>query len=127
MLKDESLYFYNMGYNCSQCILKACERVYKINIPKQCIDMCSAVNTGFGVGGMCSILVSGIMVFGLLFDEDTAKRLRIEFLSEFQSKHHSINCSDLKNERKQGLHCEELVMDIAELIQKTVEKEKMSK
>lgn len=121
MLKEKALYFYQEGYNCSQCILKAAEQVYKIPISKNSLNMCSGISTGFGIGGMCSVLIAGIMVFGLMFDEQKAKRLRIKFLNEFNSKHHNLNCSALKQERKQGLHCEELVCDIADLIEKIID------
>lgn len=124
MLKKKALYFYNNGFNCSQCIIKACESVYNIPISRQAIKMCSTVNNGFGVGGMCSVLIAGIMVFGILFDEDIAKSKRIKFLSEFQEKHKDINCAQLKSERKHGSRCEELIGEVSDLIEKIV-KEKV--
>lgn len=119
-MKERTLYFYRHGYNCSQCILKAAESIYKIPMPKCVIMMCSGINTGFGVGGMCSVLIAGIMVFGLLFEETDAKRLRIKLLNAFMDTHKSLNCCELKKERKSGCACEELVGNIAELVEKII-------
>lgn len=124
MLRNKALYYYQNGFNCSQCILMACADVYNINITNDNLKMCSVINTGFGIGGMCSVLIACIMVFGIMFDEPVAKRLRIKFLSDFQKKHHSLNCSSLKQERKQGLHCEALVADIAELLENIIFEER---
>jgi len=120
MLKKRALYFYRNGFNCSQCILKACEDLYKIAVSEQSIKMCSAVNKGFGIGGMCSVIIAGIMVFGLMFDENTAKSMRIKFISDIQREHKSINCSNLIKERKNGLRCEELICQIADLIENII-------
>ena len=124
-MKTKALHYYNQGYNCSQCVLKALEDKYKVNIPKQSYAMCSAVSNGFGVGGMCSVLIAGIMAFGVLFDEQTAKRLRIKLLSRFQETHKSNSCESLKMERRSGRKCEVLVADIAELIDEIIEEEEV--
>ncbi len=121
MLKEKALYYYKKGYNCSQCILKAAEYVYKIPISNQSMKLCSAVNNGFGVGSICSVLVSGIMVFGIMFDEVTAKKLRIKLLSEF-GRGHKIDCISLKKEFNDG-NCEKIVGEIAELIEFAINEE----
>lgn len=122
-MKCEALKYYQKGYNCSQCILKACEQEYGLRLPEDCLNMCGAINTGFGVGGMCSVLIAGVMVFGLLFDETDAKRLRLKLLSEFRDKYPSMDCSVLRRERQRGINCEQLVCDIAELIEKIIKEE----
>lgn len=122
MLKEKALYFYNQGYNCSQCILKAAENVYKIPISKQALKLCTVVSTGFGVGSMCSVLVAGVMVLGLLFDEASAKSLRIRLLDEFQKKHSNINCSFLKKG-----NCTKIVGDASEILEEIIASEKNKK
>ncbi len=123
-MRKEALYYYSHGYNCSQCILKAAEAYYKISIPKNSLEMCNGVNTGFGIGGMCSVLIAGIMVFGLFFDDTTTKKLRMKLLSSFTDKHRSMDCCDLKKERKEGYMCEKLVGEIAEMVCKLIDEER---
>ena len=122
MLKEKALYYYRKGYNCSQCILKACESVYKIPISNQSMKLCSAVNNGFGIGSICSVLVSGIMIFGIMFYEVTAKKMRIKLLTMFNSKH-SLDCMSLKKEFNDG-NCENIVGEIAQLIELIIDEER---
>ena len=120
-MKEQAVWFLKNGYNCSQCILKAAEKVFGISCSKACIDMCSAVNTGFGIGGICSVLVAGIMVFGVMFDAPTAKRLRIRLLSE-HGKACPTDCGKLRNlGSKSG--CEEVVGNAAGLIEEIIRSE----
>ncbi len=125
MLKKKTLFFYNKGYNCSQCLLKAAEEVYGVIISKQGVDMCSAINTGFGIGGICSIIVSAVMLFGIMFDEESAKRLRIKLLNEFYAQHKSLNCIKLKGEGVNG--CTEVIGNTADIVEKLINEEIMKK
>ena len=114
MLREKALYYYRNGFNCSQCLLKACESVYGIPISKQSMKLCGAVNNGFGIDNICSVLISGIMIFGLLFDEITAKKLRLKLLTDFKSKH-AINCMSLKKEFG-NKSCDTLIGEIADTV-----------
>lgn len=119
-MKEKTLSYYRQGYNCSQCILKAAEQIYRIPISKSSMDMCSGVTGGFGIGGMCSVLIAGIMVFGLLFDKDTVKSMRVRLLDEFNEKYGDLNCCCLRKHRKAGHMCEEIVGDIAQMVEKII-------
>ena len=122
-MKEKTLEYYKEGYNCSQCILKAFEYVYKRPLPEQVFSLCQGVNTGFGVGGMCSVLIAGIMILGLLFDEEDVKRLRIKLLFRFQEKHGDMGCMALVSERKPNMKCEEVVGEIAGLLDEIIREE----
>ncbi len=122
-MKEKALQYYRQGYNCSQCILKAVEFKYKIPISKQCLSLCSTVNTGFGIGGMCSVLVAGIMVLGLLFDDSNAKRLRMKLLSQFKENYRTFNCQDLIKGRNSDRACDQLVYEVAGLIESVIDEE----
>ena len=122
MLREKALYYYNRGFNCSQCLLKACESVYGVPISKHSLKLCAAVNNGFGVGNICSVIVSGIMVFGLLFDENTAKKCRMELLSVLNEKH-SINCMSLKKEFNDK-NCENIIGEIADVVEEIISKKR---
>lgn len=119
-MKEKTLFYYRQGYNCSQCILKAAEQIYRIPISKNSMDMCCGVTGGFGIGGMCSVLIAGIMVFGLLFDKNAVKSMRVQLLDEFNGKYGDLNCGCLKKHRKAGYMCEEIVGDIAEMVEKII-------
>ena len=95
-MRNLAISFYRNGYNCSQCILKAAEKKFKISLSEQTIKMCSAINNGFGVESICSVLVASVMVLGLIFDAQTARKMRIKFLNEFNSKYGNLNCARLK-------------------------------
>lgn len=120
-MQQKALQYYHQGWNCSQCILKAAEQEYRIPVSKQSLALCNGINTGFGMGGFCALLIAGIMVFGLLFDEATAKSLRLQFLMEVKDKYGSHNCCDLiKMRNENSNNCEALVSSIAEVIDKLV-------
>ena len=105
--------YYRSGeYNCSQCILKAAKEIYDINITDEQIKSCSAVNNGFGTGGMCCVLIAAMMVFGMLFEEDVARKLRLCLLSEFHSKYGNINCGRMKGYSASGKGCVDVIDNI---------------
>lgn len=123
-VKSKAVHYYKEGYNCSQCIVKAAEKHYRIKGTEQMNKSLSGICMGFGVGCMCSILVGGIIVFGLLFDEETVKRMRIKLLDEFTKEYGSINCCVLKNRQGKGSDCEDLVFAVAELVEEIIEEER---
>ena len=115
-MKNRAIDYYNKGYNCSQCILKAFESKYKITINQQSYEMCTGINTGLGIGTTCSVLVAGIMIFGILFDDQTAKQLRMKLLTMFKEQHRSLNCDALIKERSSGRKCDRIVAEVADMI-----------
>ena len=123
-MKEKALAFYRQGYNCSQCLLKAAEAVYQIPVSRQCLHACRGVCTGFGTGGLCSLFIAGIMIFGLLFDEATVKRMRLQLLSQGFDRYQSTDCAALKAARDTGAHCEMLVAEVAGLIEEIIAKER---
>jgi len=125
MLKKKAIYYYRKGFNCSQCLLKACECVYGIPVSNQSMKLCSALNNGFGIGNICSVIISAVMIFGLLFDEITAKKLRLIFFEEF-SKEYPLDCMSLKKKFK-GKNCENIIEKIADITENIITDEKKGK
>jgi len=123
-MKEKALHFYAQGYNCSQCILKAAETVYSIPVSRQSMSICSGISTGFGVNGMCSVLIAGVMALGLLFDEGTVKRLRVKLLTRFHERFRSMDCGALKAQRQSGMHCEAIVGEVASLLETIIAEER---
>ncbi len=122
MLKEKAIYYKRKGYNCSQCILKASEDTYGIKLSEQVLKACSAVNNGFGIGNVCSVLIAGVMVFGLLFDSETAKQMRLNLFMKFHEKH-SFDCMALRREFKTG-NCEEIIKEIADIVETLIKENK---
>ena len=121
-MRNEALHYYRQGYNCSQCILKAAEAVYKIPLTECNFDMCNGINTGLGIGSTCSVLVAGVMVFGALFDASEVKRLRMKLFDACMERYHALDCYALQKEsRSRG--CESVVSEIAALIDGIIQDE----
>ncbi len=120
-MRNKALDYYKEGYNCSQCILKAAEEKYNIYISEENLNLCKGINNGFGIGGLCSLVTGGIMVFGLLFDEATVKRLRLKLLDNFYDKYLSLNCCQLKGRDENS--CQSLVYEVADIIDNIINQE----
>jgi len=123
-MKEKALQYYRQGWNCSQCILKAAEAVYGLPVSRQCMNACTGVSTGFGVGGLCSVLIAGVMTLGLLFDEATVKRLRIKLFTAFHDKYKCTDCAALKAKRVDHTLCEGIVAEVAALVETIVAEER---
>ena len=111
---------YRQGYNCSKCMLKAYETTFNTTLPEQCISACSCVNSGFGFGGFCSSLIGSFMIFGLHFDDTTAKRLRIKLINAFYDEFGSFDCAMLKSNSDADSICEDLIYFAGELVEKLI-------
>ncbi|NLK21095.1 MAG: hypothetical protein GX308_03180 [Epulopiscium sp.] len=122
-MRKRSVYYYLRGYNCTQCIIKAAEERYNLDIPKECYDLCKGLNVGLGIGGTCNLISAATMVFGLLFDERTVRRLRIRFIDTFQSNYKAVNCSQLRKLRDCQNNCSYIIGEAAYLIEKLIENE----
>ena len=115
-LKNKSLYHYSRGQNCSQCLLKAAEGCYGVKLSKNCLAMCEGINNGFGVGATCSVLIAGVMLFGMLLSETDAKKARIDLLSTCCQRYGSLDCAAIKKWRKNGRVCEDIVGEIGDMV-----------
>jgi len=94
-MKKLAYKYYCEGYGCGQCIIKAADEKYSLNLNSDLFKAASALGSGCGYGGLCTVLMSAIMIFGIMFDEITAKSLRITFLEEFSGKFGGFNCCSL--------------------------------
>lgn len=116
-MKEKAIQYYRQGYNCAQCILKAAEYRFHIPFSKQSLNACEGISSGFGIGGICSVLIAGVMIFGILFDETTVKELRLLLLDEFQKKFGSLNCGAIARPKEDGDNCFRVVGEGAEIIE----------
>lgn len=92
-LKELAIEFSNLGENCSRAILFAGATKYNLNIPSETASCCNGIRAGFGVGGVCSALVAGVMILGMIFDEDLAKQKVLLLFFNVQGELGNVNCS----------------------------------
>lgn len=112
--------YYQDGYGCSACIIKAAEHKYGIKLDSKAYKMLASINTGFGVGEMCSVVIACVMVLGLIYGEQDYKKPRLVFLNEFQQQFGSTNCTYLLRYRKEDTMCQNLVESAAKLLDKVI-------
>lgn len=103
MLGEKALKFNEKGYNCAQCILKACEEEYEIKISEDCLNACNGLYNGLGVGRCCGVILACIMAIGIMCDD--VPFYRLEMVERFNSEFNSLNCCNLKK----GGKCNEII------------------
>ena len=79
MLKERIRTDCGNGDNCSQVILRAVAEEYGISLSEELFCACRGIHGGFGINGMRSGIVAGVMALGLLCEEEL-KLKRILFL-----------------------------------------------
>ena len=107
MLGKNALYYHAQGMNCSQSIILACEKCYNIKMCENCKRLFVTCSNGFGIGGMCSVLIACVMFFGVYYkDEETARQAGLTFLDRFMHGLCSLDCCRLK---KASGSCEKVI------------------
>ena len=119
-MKEKTMAYCRAGENCSLALLRAASDQYGFPLSKEMVDSCGAVCSGFGIGGICSALVAAIMVLGVLFQPEEAKKQRLFFLLAFRETFGAMDCPSLSAGK---LDCTELMGDIAALLEEVIERE----
>lgn len=115
MLKKRAVKYYKNGYNCSQCILKACADEYNVKIPKECIMMCNGINNGLGVGSVCSVLLACIMFLSIKEPENIQHK-RMLMVDEFAKINGSMNCCKIKKN-----DCTLIIENACDILEKIID------
>lgn len=105
--------YYKKELGCSRSILMAFRDKYGY-VTDEVIDAANAINNGFGIGGICSALVAGIMILGLLYEGNGANSERIRLMTAFQCRFCSINCMSLAREREDCVDLMDFICDYLE-------------
>lgn len=116
MLSERALEYYEGGFNCAQCILKACAEEYSVEISDDCYSACEGLYNGLGVGGCCGVLIACIMAVGILCDD--VPFCRLEMVERFNSEFMSLNCCKLKR----GEGCEILIEKSCNILDDIIDK-----
>lgn len=107
--------------NCALAILHAAAEKYHFDFSEALKDSCSVLEAGFGVCGTCGALVGCLMVLGILFSEQDAKRIRLFLFLQFQEKYKGFDCCTVSKGR---LDCTDVMLDIAQLLEEQIEQNK---
>ena len=119
-MKEKAIAYCKDGVGCAGAILLAARDCFGIQIGEELLGGSKAISPGFGVGGICSALVACVLVLGMLFDTETAKRLRTVFLFRFHEKKGSLNCYALSADRED---CSGMIGEAAALLEEIVRQE----
>lgn len=117
MLKDKAIEYYQRGYNCSQCIIKACEEEFDLKIASDCYKSLDGVYNGFGIGSTCCVLIACIMIIGIVGDDVAYKRLKMT--EGFKKKLGTTECCIIKNEAG----CERIITSACEVLSSVLKAE----
>lgn len=116
-MKERAMELCAQGENCSRAILKASAEQYNFVLSQELIDSCNAISAGFGIGGVCSALVAGVMVLGILFETDEAKQKSLILFSMVQEKWRCVDCCRLAAGRED---CNDLIGKISEILENVI-------
>lgn len=108
-MKNRAIKYYRDGCPCGQCLILAARDKYELDINDDLLKAMLMVSNGFGYGGMCAAAASAVMIFSIMFDEDTAKEMRLEFLERFKKNYRSFNCCVLSDD------CENIIGGAAKI------------
>ena len=121
MLKERALEFYEMGYNCSQCILLAFSQVYNLPFSEKELSVFCGLNNGFGINEFCSAIVGGILALGLMFEEEVVVELRVIFLTELRKNIKSFYCGRIKGAEN---GCLAVIAEVCDVLEKIISENK---
>lgn len=113
-MKDLALKLYNNGYSCTSSIIISAEQKYNIDVSKQFEDGINIINNGFGIQGMCGVLISALIVIGAVLGSEKGRIGRVIFFDKFFKKYKYIDCPRLSSETDECCEIIEYVCDISD-------------
>lgn len=130
--KTRELYDKKYDYNCSECILRAANEVYDLNLSNQTVKAMSAFGGGMAIGSVCGGATGAIAAIGIMYTEDRAHNspqvnwMTSEFMQNFHMKLGSLQCYDLiaKHRNSEDDRCIKMMEAAAETLEEIVEKYK---
>lgn len=117
-LKDIAIELCMNGENCSRSILLAGSIKYNLDLEDTTVNCCGGISSGFGFGGMCSAIVAGVMLLGIIYpNDDEAKQKSLVLFFDVQSQLGSMNCSCIAGED----NCYHLLSVISDALENIIE------
>ena len=129
--KVRELYDKKYDYNCSECILRATNEVYDLNLSNQTVKAMAGFGGGMAIGSICGGATGAIAAIGIMYTKDRAhnnpevKMMTSEFMENFNAKLGSLECYDLiKKYRSEEDRCIKILEAAAETLEEIVNKYK---
>lgn len=116
-MRDLIIKYSQAGESCSHIILLAAADKYNLTLSEDMMNSCRAIRAGFGIGGICSGLIAGVMVLGMLFDEEEARQKSLQLFCMFQGTYQCMDCGRLAVNRED---CEDVLVEIGERLEEIV-------
>lgn len=116
MLGKRAIELYRMGYNCSQCIVKAYCDIFGEEDADRLLDMCGGIYGGLGIGSICCVYTGCIMVLGLHCRDNELKQKKALFCFGFSELFGSGSCTLIKE--KYG--CEQVITGASALLEELI-------
>ncbi|MCQ4936817.1 MULTISPECIES: C-GCAxxG-C-C family protein [Anaerotignum] len=116
-MKERAMALCMEGENCSRAILRAASETFGFPLSEELLMSCNAISAGFGVGGICSALVAGVMVLGILFPIEEAKQKSLILLCRAQGNWNCVDCCRLSARRE---NCNDLIGEIAQMLEEII-------
>ncbi len=113
-MKKLALELYNNGYSCTSSIIMSAKEKYNINVTNEFENGINIINNGFGIQGMCGVLIAAVIVIGAVLGSDKGRVGRIIFFDKFFKKYNNIDCTRLSSESNDCCEIIEYVCNIAD-------------
>lgn len=133
MLVETIMKYYDKKYdlNCAECIVKAVNEVYDLNIPKETLMTMSAFGGGMTIGSVCGAATGAVAALGIMFTNERGhksphvREMTSNFLIKFNNKMDALDCITLKsNYYEAETRCSKIMRASAEVLEEIIEEYK---
>ncbi len=123
-------YFLDEGRNCAESMLMAANEEYNIGLSVSEMELMRGFGGGFGYGLTCGAVSGSVAALSKLIcvkvDKETSHAVTAGFVGEVEKRFESTNCSFLTPiHKKEDTRCYELLLQIADILEETIEKNKV--
>lgn len=128
MLKDLTLKYYNMDYNCAESIVHAGNEYYNLGLSDHDMRMTAAFGAGMQVGDLCGALTGAACLISAKYVEERAHQNKkglhdcmLLCVKKFQEKLGGRLCSEIKAKHfTPEIRCTNTVLLASEVIEEVI-------
>ena len=131
MLKEQTVNYYQQGYNCAEAMILGGDVYYELNLPKESFLTMAAFGGGMNREDLCGAISGGVALLGLIFvknrsyESEIIKEITQEYVDRFESSMGSLNCKILKDSHRNEVEkCASVVDASSRILEEIVEKYK---
>lgn len=131
MLRDKvKKYFLDEDKNCAESMLLAANEEYSIGLTDSEIEIMCGFGGGMGYGLTCGAISGSVAALSKLIcckvDKETSHNVTAGFIGEVEKRFEGTNCSYLTPiHKKEDIRCYELLLQIADILEDTVAKNRV--